>query len=66
MNIYEQHPKCWTCKFLRQYDVDNEDGKAFVYYVCHKHEEMTIEEPQIEYCSSHVEYKGGKHDTAII
>ncbi len=66
MNIYQQHPKCTTCKYLCEHSEDSDlhNGNAIVWYTCDRHEEMDIEEPVYTYCSSYIQRKGGKHDAA--
>lgn len=56
--LFEQHPKCITCKELREHDHDaydiNQDCAHFYF---------EIHDPQQMYCSEWVEIKGGKHET---
>lgn len=68
MNYNENHPKCWTCKHLRDHSVDSEihNGRAIVWYDCSFHTDHVIDEPQFQYCSEHNISRGGKHDAAHI
>jgi len=63
--LFEQHPKCITCKESREHDHDayhiNQE-QAVHYWWC-AHLDFEIHDPYQMYCSEWVEIKGGKHET---